>query len=303
MVKDENSSRKHSCFIDGSHYIFDTHAHYFHRRFANMPDGMDREELLKRVYESNIRKCIVPAINYWTNMEMKRLFDKPEYEWIYYAHGSHPKYLWKEVHEWNDDRWKEYEELLSNQKCIAVGETGLDYSYPEFGPTHRDVQKRYFEHFISYANKYHLPAILHIRSGIKEESIPDRGVVDADEDAISIFKVNPPKFGAVYHCFCGDVETIKRYCDVGVKYFGIGGKIFYEKELEETVRFMPEDSLVLETDAPYIRIPDVKGPNTSLSLWDIAERIAIVRGTTTEKIIELTTKNAERLFGTGYADV
>ena len=133
----ENSSRKHSCFIDGSHYIFDTHAHYFHRRFANMPDGMDREELLKRVYESNIRKCIVPAINYWTNMEIKRLFDKPEYEWIYYAHGSHPKYLWKEIHEWNDERWKEYEELLSNQKCIAVGETGLDYSYPEFGPTHR----------------------------------------------------------------------------------------------------------------------------------------------------------------------
>ena len=62
-------------------------------------------------------------------------------------------------------------------------------------------------------------------------------------------------------------------------------------------------SLVLETDAPYIRIPDVKGPNTSLSLWDIAERIAIVRGTTTEKIIELTTRNAERLFDTGYADV
>ena len=303
MMKDENSSRKHSCFINGSHYIFDTHAHYFHRRFANMPDGMDREELLKRVYESNIRKCIVPAINYWTNMEMKRLFDKPEYEWIYYAHGSHPKYLWKEIHEWNDERWKEYEELLSNQKCIAVGETGLDYSYPEFGSTHRDVQKRYLERFISCANKYHLPAILHIRSGIKEESIPDRGVVDADEDAISMFKVNPPEFGAVYHCFCGDVETIKRYCDVGVKYFGIGGKIFYEKELEETVRFMPEDSLVLETDAPYIRIPDVKGQNTSLSLWDIAERIAIVRGTTTEKIIELTTKNAERLFDAGYADV
>lgn len=58
-----------------------------------------------------------------------------------------------------------------------------------------------------------------------------------------------------------------------------------------------------EKYAPYIRIPDVKGPNTSLSLWDIAERIAIVRGTTTEKIIELTTKNAERLFDAGYGDV
>lgn len=64
----------------------------------------------------------------------------------------------------------------------------LDYSYPEFEPTHKDVQKRYLEHFISYANKYHLPAILHIRSGIKEESISDRGVVDADEDAISILR-------------------------------------------------------------------------------------------------------------------
>ena len=148
----------------------------------------------------NIKKSYGDKIIF-DNFNREILFDKPEYEWIYYAHGSHPKYLWKEVHEWNENRWKEYEELLSNQKCIAVGETGLDYSYPEFEPTHWDVQKRYLERFVSYANKYHLPAILHIRSGIKEESISDRGVVDADEDAISIFKVNPPEFGAVYHCF------------------------------------------------------------------------------------------------------
>ena len=113
-MKDENSCRKYRCFIDGSYYIFDTHAHYFHRRFANMPDGMDRV-----------------------------LFDKPEYEWIYYAHGSHPKYLWKEVDEWNGDRWKEYEELLSDGffssrvysalfsiSCFFTSEYDLEYIYP-----------------------------------------------------------------------------------------------------------------------------------------------------------------------------
>lgn len=89
---------------------------------------------------------------------------------------------------------------------------------------------------------------------------------------------------------------MKSYYDVGVTYFGIGVKIFYERDLEEAVYFMPEESIVLETDAPYINLPDRTGSNTSISLWSIAERIAIVRKTTTERIIELTTRNAERLF-------
>lgn len=85
MPKDEKLTRKYCSLSDNASYIFDTHAHYFHNCFANMPNGMSREELLKTIYESNIKKCIVPDINYWTNIEMKKLFDKPEYNWIYYA--------------------------------------------------------------------------------------------------------------------------------------------------------------------------------------------------------------------------
>ena len=59
---------------------------------------------------------------------------------------------------------------------------------------------------------------------------------------------------------------------------------------------MSEESIVLETDAPYINLPDKTGPNTSISLWSIAGRIAIVRKTTMERIIELITQNAERVF-------
>lgn len=282
--------------LNDSHYIWDTHAHYFHKCFANMANGMNREELLQMIYESNIRKCIVPAINYWTNIEMKKLFDKPEYKWIYYAHASHPKYLRKEAHEWDEKRWNEYAELLSSPKCIAVGETGLDYSYSSFCLEHQKLQKKFFEKFIDYANKYQLPAILHIRSGLKEGSVYNKCNVDADKDAISILREHPLKFGAVYHCFDGDITKVRSYYDIGVNYFGIGGKIFYEKELEEAVRFMSDENIVLETDAPYINLPGKTGPNTSISLWNVAEKIAAIRGTTTERIVDLTTRNAERLF-------
>lgn len=227
---------------------------------------------------------------------MKRLFDKPEYKWIYYAHASHPKYLRKEVHEWNEERWNEYAELLSSPKCIAVGETGLDYSYSSFCLEHQKLQKKFFEIFIDYANKYQLPAILHIRSGAKEEFEYNRCNIDADKDAISILKKHPLEFGAVYHCFDGDIAKAKSYYDMGVNYFGIGGQIFYEEELGKAVRFMPEESIVLETDAPYINLPERIGPNTSISLWNIAEKVASIRGTTKERIIELTTKNSEKLF-------
>lgn len=107
---------------------------------------------------------------------------------------------------------------------------------------------------------------------------------------------HPLKFGAVYHCFDGDITKVRSYYDIGVNYFGIGGKIFYEKELEEAVRFMSDENIVLETDAPYINLPGKTGPNTSISLWNVAEKIAAIRGTTTERIVDLTTRNAERLF-------
>lgn len=113
---------------------------------------------------------------------------------------------------------------------------------------------------------------------------------------IGILKKHPLEFGAVYHCFDGDIAKAKSYYDMGVNYFGIGGKIFYEEELGKAVRFMPEESIVLETDAPYINLPERIGPNTSISLWNIAEKVASIRGTTKERIIELTTKNSEKLF-------
>lgn len=81
--------------------------------------------------------------------------------------------------------------MLGSPKCVAVGETGLDYSYLSFCLEHQKLQKEYFNIFIDYANRYQLPAILHIRSGQKEgvtDNRKNRCNADADTDAIAILR-------------------------------------------------------------------------------------------------------------------
>ena len=91
------------------------------------------------------------------------------------------------------------------------------------------TKKSFLKIFIDYANKYQLPAILHIRSGAKEEFEYNRCNIDADKDAISILKKHPLEFGAVYHCFDGDIAKSEELLRYGSKLFGIGGKIFMKR--------------------------------------------------------------------------
>lgn len=163
--------------------------------------------------------------------------DKPEYAWIYYSVGSHPKYIWKEMNLWNDDRWQVFGTMLNNPKCCAVGEVGLDYSYENFCEEDREFQKKMFVSFIKEANKAKLPVILHIRQA---EGAINR-IVDAHKDAIKILEENPIECGAVLHCFGGDKTLMEQYVKVGVSYFGIGGCISYMMgDLDNAVINMPD---------------------------------------------------------------
>ena len=92
---------------------------------------------------------------------------------------------------------------------------------------------------------------------------------------------------------------MEQYLEHGVEYFGIGGRILYgEAGLEKAVKDMPAQSILLETDSPYINsVKGIRGPNNSVSLMPIAQRIAELRGIGVEELVRLTYKNAERLFG------
>ncbi len=263
--------------------IFETHAHYNLKNYNGV-----REKLVNLIHEAGIQEIVSPAVDYSTNHQMIDMFDKPEYYFFKFAFGSHPKYLWKE--DWSEARWKEFEQLLLNTKCVAVGETGLDYSYDGFCEDHRIKQKYMFDRFITIANKHQLPVVLHLRPS-------DDGLLAVDEDAYAIMMSNKIQHGAVYHCFGGSIDDVEKSMEVGITHFGIGGRLFYDNdELTNAVKLMPEETILLETDAPYIKIDNLSAPNTSLSLFAIAKKIAEIRNTSVEHILKVTYTNALKLF-------
>jgi len=266
--------------------IYESHAHYNLKNYNGV-----WEELRQLLWSAGVQRIVIPAIEYTTNRQILEQFDAPGYENITYAFGSHPKYIWKET--WEEERWREYKLLLQHEKCVAVGEAGLDYSYAEICEEHREKQMEMFRRFIHAANEARLPMILHLRPA--DEGIPcDYDVV---EDALQILRECPIQYGAVVHCFGGTWEEMQRYMEAGVTAFGIGGRITYgNKELEEAVRNMPEEAILLETDAPYIKLEGDRKPNTSLILTEVAEKIAAIRGVTREHVLAVTFFNGEEFF-------
>ena len=263
--------------------IIDTHAHYDEKAFNDV-----RNEVLTLIHEACVDKCIIPAIKYASNERMMKYFDKDEYYWIKYSIGSHPKYIHNEI--WDDERKAEFEQLISHGKVVAIGETGLDYS----GIYDEDIiafQSEMFRYFIRCANKYKLPLILHVRRSEDENCKRD-----AYEDALEIIRQEHIDNGAVLHCFNGNADVMNKFIEAGVQYFGIGGKVFENKELENAVKKMDDSNLLLETDSPYVKVIDEPFPNTSLSLFDIVIRLTDIRETVSSHIIEVTNKNAMRLF-------
>lgn len=268
--------------------VFESHAHYDLKQYNGI-----RNELMTLLHDTGVEKCIIPAIGLDDVKRCMELFDKSEYSWVYYAVGSHPKYIWKERELWDDIRWQDFRMMLNNPKCCAVGEIGLDYSYESFCEEDREFQKKMFISFINEANKAKLPVILHIRP---VEGAMNR-IVDAHKDAIEILAENPIEYGAVLHCFGGDVTLMEQYMKVGVLYFGIGGRISYMmRELDDAVINMPDSSILLETDSPYIRFDGDRMPNTSLTLYDVAKRIAKMKGVAVKQITDEAAENFGRLF-------
>lgn len=280
--------RKAAETLENSLQVFESHAHYDLKQYNGI-----RNELMPLLYQTGVKKCIIPAIEFGDVKKCMELFDEPEYSWVYYAVGSHPKYIWKERELWNDIRWQDFRRMLNNSKCCAVGEIGLDYSYESFCEEDREFQKKMFISFIDEANMAKLPVILHIRP---VEGAMNR-IVDAHKDAIEILSENPIECGAVLHCFGGSKTLMEQYMKVGVSYFGIGGRISYMmRDLDEAVIEMPVRSIMLETDSPYIRLEGDKMPNTSLALYTVAERIASMKGMAVKKVAEVAAENFFRLF-------
>lgn len=249
-------------------FIFDTHAHYNDKAFNE-----DRTTLLDSFSESGI----LGVINCGTDIEESKnsIALSEQYDFIYCAVGFHPE----EISKANENYLSELEELSCHQKCVAIGEIGLDYYWTK---DNKEEQKRIFTEQVILANKLNLPVIVHSR--------------DAHNDTLEILKKHKPK--GVLHCFSGSVEVAKEVIKLGM-YIGLGGAVTFKNARVplEVAEFLPLDRLLLETDCPYMSPVPMRGKrNQSTYISFVAEKIAEVKSLTKEEVLTTANQNAYKLF-------
>jgi TatD DNase family protein len=172
----------------------------------------------------------------------------------------------------------------AHPKVIAIGETGLDYYYDH---SDRDTQKALFRRHISVARQTGLPIIIHTRDA------------EADTAAILTEEMEQGAFPALIHCFTASADFARTVLDLGLT-ISLSGIVTFKnaKDLQEIAAQLPEDRILVETDAPFLAPIPHRGRTCEPAFTaDTARFVAGLRGQTPEKLAEVTTRNFFRLFG------
>ncbi len=254
--------------------IIDTHCHLDDNRYKD-----DLDEVIKRAFEGGVGGAIIPGAD---PKDLKRAKEiSYQYQNIYFASGVHP-------YEIDNYKSEEIEEFLQDEKCIAVGECGLDYyRLPKEENRKREIKEKQKEVFISQielAIKYQKPLIVHIR--------------DANSDSLEILKeYGDDLIGGVLHCYNAS-EILLELAEKNF-YFGIGGVLTFKnaKKLVEILPKIPKERLLLETDAPYLTPHPFRGQrNEPLYTKYILRKMSEIVDIEKRELEELILKNTERLF-------
>ena len=293
--------------------IIDTHIHLSHYLYNNefpflsLEEGEfsiqrgTREELIQQLRSSAISACIEPGIDLESNQRILSLAEQYS-DFLFPAVGVHPTrtYQYKVVENgssavrrlhWNQRHL--IEQYAEYPGVFAIGETGLDYHLPR-KEQHRLCQMAWFIFQLRLAHRKKLPVILHIRK--------------ADKDALRILKLfRRCLHGGVCHCFVGSADLAREYTSLGIM-LGIGGTLLMDtplkNNLEQAVIHTPMESILLETDGPYVKpsCPELKkkqmkkARNTSLILPAVAMRIAELKQLPVEEVLKVSAENAVYLF-------
>ena len=253
---------------------FETHAHYDDDLFQE-----DRHELLEKLQEAGIHI----VVNAGADLSSSKLGIElaKQYDFFYAAVGVHPH----SVEELKDSDIEVLRQYTQEEKVVAIGEIGLDYYY-EHSP--RNIQQKWFEKQIVLARETQLPIIIHSRDAAKDTY-----------DLLYKYASTLPKAGVI-HCYSGSLEMARQYVEMGF-YLGIGGVVTFKnaKKLMEVVKDIPLNSLVLETDAPYLTpVPHRGKRNDSTMLPYIAQAIAEIKQISLEEVVRQTRENGINLFST-----
>jgi len=254
--------------------IIDTHIHLDDKRYDE-----DLDEVLNRAREGGVKRFIIPGADASTIDKAVKIAESQKD--VFFAVGIHP-------YDMAQFDLLAFEKYVGHEKCVAIGECGLDYfrleGTDEEKAAEKKEQKRVFSAQIELAKKYKKPLIVHIR--------------DASVDSKALMlECGAGEVGGVLHCYNADEELLS-LANEGF-YFGIGGVLTFKnaKKLVNVLPKIPQDKLIIETDGPYLTPMPHRGErNEPFYTTFVAQKMSELLEISLEKVKELTTQNALKLF-------
>ena len=244
--------------------MIDSHAHIISEYYD------DIKGLIKELKNNNMLYVINASSSMKDSKEIIELSKKYN-NFLLPTIGIHPE---------NVDNYniEELEKIIINNKVYAIGEIGLDYYWNK---DNKEKQKELFIKQIDLAIKYNLPIVVHTRDSI--------------QDTYDILKGK--KVSGVIHCFSGSYEMAKEFIKIGYK-IGIGGVLtFKNSKLYEVVSKIDLKDILIETDSPFLSPEPLRGKkNNPYNVYYVAKKIAEIKKTTIDEVINQTNKNAIALF-------
>ncbi|MDQ7982981.1 MAG: TatD family hydrolase [Spiroplasma sp.] len=264
--------------------IFDTHCHLMSKHYQNE----DLNNLLNNAFVAGVGNIL--SVGY--NLETSNQAVSQAYQYandsntpkVFAAVGVHPT----EVHNINDKVMTQLIKFIQTGKVIAIGEIGLDYFHKDTAP---ELQKKWFIEQLKLAKKYNLPVLLHIRN--------------AFEDAYKIVKEQGITKG-VLHCFTGTSDIAKKFLKLGF-YVSFAGNLTYKnaRDLQAVVKDVPNNRILVETDAPYLTPEPLRGKkpnkygltiNFPVNIIFTVRKIAELKMLPEQNVRKMVNENAITLF-------
>ncbi len=250
----------------------DTHCHLYLPEFAE-----DRQAAIQKAIDGGVTTILLPNIDSTSWKSMLELFS--QYSGICFPMaGLHPTSVLPETIE---NELLEVTHQLETGNYIAVGEIGIDLYWDK---THQGLQEEVFRTQLQWAKKYKLPVAIHVRNSYNEVWRILKQELTSD-------------LKGVFHCFPGNEIQAAQVIDAGFK-LGIGGVVTFKNSgMQQVVKAVGPEHIILETDAPFLAPAPYRGKRNEPSYIPIiAEKVAELCGITIEEVAEITTGNAVKLF-------
>jgi TatD DNase family protein len=251
--------------------LIDTHCHLYSKDFH-----ADRPDVIRRAREAGLTDIYLPNVDLESITGMLDL-EKSQPGFCHPMMGLHPCHVGEDF----SNVLHQMEEWLVKRPFVAIGEIGLDLHWDKTFAIQQEIA---FHRQMDWATKYGIPIVIHSREAT------DRCI-----ELVTEHKADGIR--GVFHCFGGTVEQAEKIKALGF-YLGIGGVVTYKKAaLDEVLKVIGLDQVVLETDAPYLSPVPFRGKRNEPSyIKHVAEKISEFLSMPVDEVAAITTANAKKLF-------